>query len=108
VMMTATWCGWCKVLEKETLSDPWVRHFLSGFVLVKAYEDRAVEQKYGLSGYPTLVFTDSAGKSVHKTVGHQAQLPFSRECARAESNTRPDKSKQHRTGSGRDKASVTG
>ena len=60
VMMTATWCGPCKLLEKETLSDPWVRHFLSGFVVVKAYEDKDVEEKYGLNGYPTLVFTDPA------------------------------------------------
>jgi thiol-disulfide isomerase/thioredoxin len=83
VMMTATWCGPCKMLEKETLNDPWIRHFLSGFVVVKAYEDKDVENKYGLSGYPTLVFTDSGGKEVHKLVGYKARLPFAAECARA-------------------------
>src|SRR5262245_59671569 len=41
IMMTATWCGPCKMLEKETLDDPWVRYFLSNFVVVKAYEDKA-------------------------------------------------------------------
>ena len=70
VMMTATWCGPCQLLEKQTLNDAWIRHFLSSFVVVKAYEDREVEQKYGLRGYPTLVFIDSSGKSVHTCVGY--------------------------------------
>lgn len=83
VMMTATWCGPCKMLEKETLNDPWVRHFLSSFVIVKAYEDRDVEKTYGLNGYPTLVFTDSTGKEASRTVGNQATLPFAGACAKA-------------------------
>ncbi len=83
VMMTATWCGPCKMLEKETLNDPWVRHFLSNFVIVKAYEDKDVEKTYGLNGYPTLVFTDPGGKEACRTVGHQATLPFAGVCAKA-------------------------
>jgi thioredoxin-related protein len=83
VMMTATWCGPCKLLEKETLSDPWIRHFLSEFVLVKASEDKEVEEQYGQQGYPTLVFTDSSGKAASKTVGYQPPLSFSGECVKA-------------------------
>jgi thiol-disulfide isomerase/thioredoxin len=83
VMMTATWCGPCKMLELETLSDPWIRHFLSKFVVVKAYEDREVEKTYGLNGYPTLVFCDSSGEQVHKTVGYQPAFSFASQCAKA-------------------------
>ena len=83
VMMTATWCGWCKKLEHDTLSDAWVRHFLSGFVLVKAFEDKAVEKQYGCGGYPTLVFTDSEGKLIHKVVGYEERLSFSTDVCRA-------------------------
>jgi thiol-disulfide isomerase/thioredoxin len=83
VMMTATWCGPCKSLESETLADPWIRHFLSDFVIVKAYEDKEVEKTYGLGGYPTLVFTDHDGKAAYKTVGYKQTLPFAGECARA-------------------------
>jgi thiol-disulfide isomerase/thioredoxin len=83
VMMTATWCGPCRMLENETLADPWIRHFLSGFVLVKAYEDREVERAYGLGGYPTLVFTDSGGSAAHKTVGYKPTLPFAGKCVKA-------------------------
>jgi thiol-disulfide isomerase/thioredoxin len=83
VMMTATWCGPCKMLEKETLNDPWIRHFLSDFVIVKAYEDKDVEKTYGLNGYPTLVFTDSSGKEAVRTVGHQPVVSFATVCAKA-------------------------
>lgn len=83
VMMTANWCDFCKKLEKETLNDPWIRHFLSGFVLVKAYEDKDVEKTYGQAGYPTLVFTDPGGNLAYKTVGYKPTLPFAAECAKA-------------------------
>ncbi|HEV3118933.1 MAG TPA: thioredoxin family protein [Gemmataceae bacterium] len=83
IMMTATWCGPCKMLEKETLNDPWVRYFLSDFIVVKAYEDKDVEKKYGFAGYPTLVFTDSSGKAAYTTTGYKPRLTFSGECAKA-------------------------
>lgn len=83
VMMTATWCGPCKLLEKETLNNPWVKHFLSGVVLVQAFEDKEVEAKYGLNGYPTLVFVDSSGKEVHRTAGYKQSIPFLAECVKA-------------------------
>lgn len=83
VMMTATWCGPCRLLEEQTLSDPWMRHFLASFIVVKAYEVKEVEERYGLQGYPTLVFTDSAGKSAFKTVGYKPTVPFAAEVAKA-------------------------
>ena len=83
VMMTATWCGPCKALEKETLNDPWIRYFLREFVIVQAFEDKEVEKTYGSNAYPTLVFTDSSGKEAHRTVGHQPVLAFATVCAQA-------------------------
>lgn len=84
VMLTATWCGPCKLLEDQTLNDPWIRHFLSPFVMVKAYEDRDVEKRLGAgSGYPTLVFTDSTGKVMHNSIGHMPPHLFVVHYARA-------------------------
>jgi thiol-disulfide isomerase/thioredoxin len=83
VMMTASWCGPCNQLEQDTLNDPWIRHFLSGFVLLKANEDKEVEKIYISNGYPTLVFADRGGKTVHRVVGYQSKLPFAKECAKA-------------------------
>jgi thioredoxin-related protein len=84
IMETATWCGWCKKLEADTLDDPWVRHSLSDYVLVQAFEDKEVEGKYGCDGYPTLVFTDSTGKMAHKSVGYMPVLSFLEQVARAD------------------------
>jgi thiol-disulfide isomerase/thioredoxin len=84
VMLTATWCGPCKMLEDQTLSDPWIRHFLSPYVVVKAYEDRAVEARYKMgTSYPTLVFTDSKGEMVHNSMGFMPPHQFVVQCARA-------------------------
>lgn len=83
IMMTATWCGYCKLLEKETFAEPWIHHFLDSFVLLKAYEDKEVERTYGAAGYPTLVFANSQGKLAYKSVGFKHTLPFCLECQKA-------------------------
>jgi hypothetical protein len=61
-----------------------VTRLLSGYVLVQAFEDKQVEEKYGNGGYPTLVFTDSTGNVAHKFVGYRAVLPFLEQLALAE------------------------
>src|SRR5262249_12077269 len=83
IMMTATWCGPCKMLEKETLDDPWVKHFLTDFVIVQAFEDQEVEGIYKKNGYPTLVFADSNGKEIHRFLGFRQSVPFLIECVKA-------------------------
>jgi len=83
VMMTATWCGPCKMLEEQTFTDPWVREFLTPFVVVKAYEDREVEKRYGLEGYPTLVFVAPDGTVAYKRVGFLPAYSFAGVCAKA-------------------------
>lgn len=76
IMMTATWCGPCKMLERDSLSNVWIRKFLEPFVVVQAFEDRDVEKKYDYEGYPTLVFANSAGESAFKSVGYQPAIEF--------------------------------
>jgi thiol:disulfide interchange protein DsbD len=68
VDFTAEWCGACKKLAKETLSDPRVMQKASNFVAVKvdATNDEdpqvdAVKDKYKVKGLPTLVIYDSTG-----------------------------------------------
>jgi thioredoxin-related protein len=76
IMASASWCSQCKALERETLNDPWVRHFLSNFVIVKVHEDREVESIYGVEAYPTLVFANSSGVEAYRTRGNQGVVPF--------------------------------
>jgi thiol:disulfide interchange protein DsbD len=68
VDFTADWCGACKKLYKETLTDPRVMEKAANFVAVKidATDDEdpqvdAVKGKYKVVGLPTLVLYDSAG-----------------------------------------------
>jgi thioredoxin-related protein len=83
IMSTATWCGPCKTLESKTLDDPWIRYFLSPFVIVKVFEDHKLMEKYGLTGYPSLIFADSSGESMHKSIGYKPCIDFAREIAEA-------------------------
>jgi thiol-disulfide isomerase/thioredoxin len=77
VMMTATWCGPCKTLEKETLPHKSIRSALEDFVWVQAFEDREVEKRYQCNGYPTLVFVDpSTEKVFSRSTGSQPVNTF--------------------------------
>lgn len=83
IMMTATWCGPCKMLERDSLANVWIREFMKPFVVVQAFEDKAVEDKYGCEGYPTLVFCDPQGEPLHKFVGYRPAINFAGEVAKA-------------------------
>jgi thioredoxin-related protein len=76
IMMTATWCGPCKMLEQNTLSDGWIQQFMKDFVVVQAYEVEEINTKYNVNAYPTLVFTDKTGKEAHRTMGYQPAVSF--------------------------------
>ncbi len=72
LMLTATWCGPCKMLESQTLPSPAVLSGLKEFVWVKAYEDAALNKKFNAGGYPTLVFLDSSsGRVLEQTSGYE-------------------------------------
>lgn len=79
LMLTATWCGPCKMLESQTLPSPAVLSGLKEFVWVKAYEDEALNKKFHAGGYPTLVFLDSSsGRVLEQSSGYGAPGPFLR------------------------------
>ena len=64
LMLTATWCGPCKMLEAQTLTATATRSGLKDFIWVKAYEDQKLNERFKAGGYPTLVFLDSSGDHV--------------------------------------------
>ncbi len=74
----ADWCGWCKVMERETFGDSEVRaHMKKHYVLVRVHMDKNPQEpiQYGphklnkqelagmmqVSGLPTVVFLDRDG-----------------------------------------------
>ena len=71
----ATWCGPCKKLKANTFSDKKVGdYFNATFINVELDgekgEGAALAQKYGIRGYPTLLFINSDGEIVQGTAGY--------------------------------------
>lgn len=88
VMLTTKNCGWCKKLEKDTLSLSTIQEFLGPFIKVQVYADKDQEQgelakKLGAGGYPTLVFLNSDETLLNRFFGYRAPTAFALECAKA-------------------------
>jgi len=76
---TTTWCGWCKVLDRETFSNDKVQVFLKGktvAIKVDGDKEKDLVKKYKVEGYPTLVFLGNDGKEVGRIVGYKPPDKF--------------------------------
>ena len=70
----ASWCGPCKMLQKQVFTKKAVGDFYNGkFINVKMDMEKgegpALSQVYPLEAYPTLLFIDSNGKVLKKFIG---------------------------------------
>ena len=74
VLLTAPWCQWCRVLEAETLPAPAVRAALAAWSLEEIDVDRAPAwmDRPGVSGLPSLLFFDGAGRHVLTRSGYRS------------------------------------
>ena len=67
---TAEWCGVCKELEHGALSDTRVIKAAQKFErfrvdgTVRNSKSKAVEDRYGVKGYPAIIFFDTTGQEV--------------------------------------------
>ena len=68
----ATWCGPCKMMERDTFADKKVRQQLTNFVTLKIDMDRQPQlaAKYGIEGMPTTLVIDATGKPLARAVGY--------------------------------------
>src|SRR5579862_545686 len=79
------WCGWCKKLDKDTYSDKDVEAKLTkDFVAVKLNPEKSAEnaklsQRFGTTGYPHIVFINSAGNKVSEIGGYLPPKDFLKE-----------------------------
>jgi thiol:disulfide interchange protein len=78
-------CGWCKVLDQRTYSDPEVRKCAERFVSVKldVGKDPAPAHQYRITGCPTILFMDGDGKVLHSVIGFRPAAPFLAEMQKA-------------------------
>lgn len=72
------WCHWCKVLDQKTYCDPKVGQIASRMVNVKinAEAEPKLTQKYGVRGYPTIVFLNPDGSLRSRVVGFKPAEAF--------------------------------
>jgi thioredoxin-related protein len=91
------WCHWCKVMDKETFSDPEVKKYLAeNFVTIRINAESRSERvsykgeemtpvelarAFGVQGFPSVAFLDRTGELVYMIPGFVAAktfLPFMR------------------------------
>jgi len=73
------WCGWCKKLDKDTYSADSVVKASASVVSVKINAEKegvALAKKYGVSGFPTILFVDAKGVVAGRIVGYLPAEPF--------------------------------
>ena len=77
----ATWCGPCKRLKANTFTNPEVGNlYNSNFINLAMNGEKGeglmLSRKYGVRGYPTLLFIDHNGRVVARTTGYHAPDEF--------------------------------
>jgi thioredoxin-related protein len=76
------WCVWCKRLDKDTYTDSKVIQISEQLVPVKINaekEGKALAQKYGVKGYPTILFINTSGQKEGTIGGYMEPPEFSQE-----------------------------
>ncbi len=68
----ATWCGPCRMMERNTFADEKVRQRLAGFVPLKIDVDKQpkLAARYGIEAMPTTLVVDATGKPLATAVGY--------------------------------------
>jgi len=92
VDLTASWCGWCKKMEKETFSQPEVVDMVNkNFVPARVWGDsdnlldiqgykiserNLATSAFQVTGYPTFFFVCPDGKGLARFIGYRPKDAF--------------------------------
>lgn len=71
-----TWCGPCKMLDRNTFSDAQVgNRFNAEFINYKLDAEKgegiSIARKYAVRAYPNMLFINGQGELVHRVVGYR-------------------------------------
>lgn len=72
----ATWCGPCKMMDRNVFStrlagDFFNEHFINVKIDMEADEGPALAHQFGITAYPTFLFINKSGEIVHRGLGYQ-------------------------------------
>lgn len=72
------WCGWCKKLDKDVYTNTEVKRLAENFICAKinCQIDKGAFSKYGLKGYPTIIFFNANGDIIETVIGYKAPKIF--------------------------------
>jgi tetratricopeptide (TPR) repeat protein len=72
------WCRWCDSLDANTYSDSLVISLTANnmFVKINAEVDTVLAQRFGISGYPTIVIAKSSGEEIDRIWGYLPPTEF--------------------------------
>ena len=85
---SAEWCGPCKVMEREVFANARLAAMInSRFIPVRVIDRRqedsvnppevdALQKRYGIHAFPTVVIADAKGVEKSKMIGYQGGIAF--------------------------------
>lgn len=107
VNLSATWCGPCQQLKKQTFVEPSVIEFMNKNFINIAFECDVNEKmsmeyrsKFKTSAFPTHLIIDSKGELKHKFVGFHAPSQFIAELRKGMNDDQSLQSFNHRYAAG--------
>jgi len=75
------WCGWCKVMDKETMTqneviDMVTKNFIAVKMDMEHGEGVAMAMKYHVSGFPSFLYFNPEGRYVYQSAGYLKKDAF--------------------------------
>jgi thioredoxin-like negative regulator of GroEL len=78
----ATWCGPCKMMDRQTYSDSTVGAAAAKYINRKVDAEKgegiSLARRYDVNSYPTMVLTDATGKELNRLSGFRPAAEFAR------------------------------
>ncbi|CAH0236478.1 Thioredoxin-like protein slr0233 [Chryseobacterium sp. Bi04] len=77
----ASWCGPCKLMVKnifplKNVGDYYNSHFINAKIDMEKGEGVELAKKYNVKVFPTYLFIDPNGETVHRTIGYVEEKDF--------------------------------
>jgi thioredoxin-related protein len=75
------WCGWCKTMDKETMTSPDIVKILNEYFIpvkmdMENGEGIKLAMKYHVTGFPSFLFFDPEGNYIYQIAGYQKPDEF--------------------------------